>query len=105
MEGEAMNENVMAQQLHDRATRGELLSAEEQARLHQWYEQQDQEETRLLAPAKEPPVLTALRDQIDASAVRLSAVAEQIQTLNAETESLRREIIALERQLAQRAMA
>jgi predicted transcriptional regulator len=36
--------NDVAIQLHDRRTRGEVLSAAEQALLEEWYEQQDQEE-------------------------------------------------------------
>ena len=43
--------------LHDRATRGEPLSAAEQARLHRWYGEQDRAEVlqRLLAKFEEPP--------------------------------------------------
>jgi hypothetical protein len=100
-----MNEIDIFQQLHDRATRRELLSADEQFLLQQWYARQDQEEACVLAPGNNPTVLAALRDQIDASAARLSAAAEQIRTLNGENESLRRDIIALERQLAQKTMA
>lgn len=44
-----MNTDDLAQQLHARATRGEMLSADEQVQLDQWYVRQDQEEAALLA--------------------------------------------------------
>lgn len=36
-----MKEDNVAMQLHDRATRGETLSPEEQVQLAEWYSRQD----------------------------------------------------------------
>jgi len=38
----------LAKQLHDKATRGELLSAEDQAQLENWYALQDNAENKAL---------------------------------------------------------
>ena len=38
-------------QLHDRATRGEILSAEEQKQLENWYASQDSAESKALGLA------------------------------------------------------
>jgi hypothetical protein len=76
----------VAQRLHDRATRGQPLSAEERASLEAWYARQDAEEMAQLAEAPLPEDVIALRDQI--------------QTLLAENEKLRKELAALRRQPA-----
>ena len=99
-----MNDEKL-KQLHDRSTRGEVLSGEEQARLSDWYGQQDNEELATLARGSGSSSLAALRAQVDDAVAQLSAASERIQLLNAENERTRREIAALERQLAQKATA
>ncbi len=42
-----VSDNV-GQRLHDRATRGESLSSEEQAQLNEWYAEQDRAEAKML---------------------------------------------------------
>ncbi len=48
-----MTTDHSAQQLHDKATRGAGLSAEDRAKSDEWYAQQDQEEASALA--RTPP--------------------------------------------------
>jgi hypothetical protein len=96
-----MTEDDLVRQLHDKATRGLALSAEEQAHLAQWYARQDQEEgARLSRPSPAPSVAT-LQVQVDASVAQLLTVTERIQTLAAENEAVRREVSALQQRLAQ----
>jgi hypothetical protein len=51
------------QQLHDKATRGMTLSAEEQAQLAAWYAEQDQRESALRGPTGSSQHLAALHAQ------------------------------------------
>ncbi len=46
--------------LHDKATRGESLSAGEQAQLDAWYAEQDQAEAHLLTATASPSRLATL---------------------------------------------
>lgn len=95
-----MNTQAMLE-LHDRATRGAGLSAAERAQLRQWYAEQDQAEAEMLARA--PVRQTArLRAELDDAMAQLVAVSQHIQSQSTENESLRSEIAALERRLAQR---
>ena len=41
-----MTEEQTGPQLHDRATRGETLSEEEQTRLARWYHEEDEREVK-----------------------------------------------------------
>src|SRR5262245_1451704 len=97
-----MTTDQLGQQLHDKATRGEPLSAEEQAQLEQWYARHDQEESAALAGALPPQNLTALRARVDAAVAQLLIVTQRIQSLTAENENIRREVAALQRQLTQK---
>jgi len=90
----------LAKQLHDRATRGEPLSAEEQAQLEKWYVLQDNAESRALGLTAAEKTLTTLQAQVDAALAQLMTVTKRIQEIAAENETLRREITALRRQLA-----
>lgn len=90
------------QQLHDRATRGEPLSADERARLVDWYARLDQEEAASLNPTAPPASLAVLQAQVKATLAQLATLTEQIQTQTAENAALRREIAALQAQLAQK---
>ncbi len=90
----------LARQLHDRATRGDSLSAEERVLLDQWYARQDQEEGAALAAAVPPASAAALQTQVDAALAQLVTATRRIQTLAAENEAVRKEIADLQRQLA-----
>ena len=90
------------QQLHDKATRGEALTAEERARLEAWYARLDQEESALLNKAGPPATLAGLQTQIEATLAQLAEVTGRIQALTAENTAVRREIASLQLLLAQR---
>lgn len=97
-----MSRDHLGQQLHDRATRGEALSAEEQAQLEEWYAQHDREEAAALGSALSPQRNAQLQGQIDAAMAQLLTVTQRIQTLAAENEAVRQEVSALQQQLTQR---
>jgi hypothetical protein len=80
-----MSTDTAGQQLHDRATRGESLSAEERAQLNAWYARLDAEEGAVLAAAAPPGSLTVLQAQVAMAlaqlvkaAVRSSAAARNL---------------------------
>lgn len=95
-----MSHDALAQQLHDKVTRGGVLSAAEQAQLDRWYAQQDQEETTALASTQTPQSLSEVQTQIEATVAQLQTVTQRIQVLIADNEAVRREIAALHDQLA-----
>jgi hypothetical protein len=97
-----MSADDLARQLHDRATRGEVLSADEQAQLDLWYARQDQEEAAALARAAPAPSVAEMQAQLDVAVAQLLTVTQRIQTLTAENEAVRREVAALQRQLTQK---
>jgi hypothetical protein len=88
--------------LHDRATRGEQLTSDEQAALDAWYMQQDQAESQLLIAQAPAETAVQLRAQLAAAAAQLESVSQHIRAVLAENEHVRHEITVLQRQLAQR---
>lgn len=96
-----MNTEELAKQLHDKATRGIALSATEQAQLEAWYARQDREERVMLERTAPPQTLVTLQVQVETVTAQLLAVTQRIQELVAQNEALRREIAALQHQLAQ----
>jgi hypothetical protein len=97
-----MSTDTAGQQLHDRATRGESLSAEERAQLDAWYARLDAEEGAVLAGAVPPGSITALQAQIATALAQLGTVTQHIQAVTAENAAVRQEITALRRLLAQK---
>ena len=89
----------LAKQLHDKATRDEPLSAEEQTQLEKWYALQDNAESKALGLTAAEETLATLQAQVDAALAQLMTVTKRIQEIAAENETLRREITALRRQL------
>jgi hypothetical protein len=89
------------QALHDRATRGERLSAKEQAALDIWYAQQDQLESQLLQASVRSSTLIDLHAQVTAASTQLTTVTQHIRDVLAENDKLRQEITQLQLQLAQ----
>src|SRR5690349_7727348 len=91
------------QGLHDRATRGEELNADERAALEAWYAQQDQAESQLLLEQTSLDTLAQLRTQIAAAAAQLETVSQHIRETLDQNDQARREIALLQRQLAKQA--
>jgi hypothetical protein len=94
-----------AKRLHDRATRGMVLSATEQAALAAWYAQQDAAEQAALAGTPPSQTQDELRAEIGAVVSRLRIVTQQIEAQTAENERLRRENALLQRELLERRAA
>src|SRR5215510_9656332 len=94
-----MSLDELAQQLHDKATRGVALSAEEQAQLEAWYAVQDQQERAVLGPMGSSQRLATLHAQVETALAQLLTVTQRIQELTVHNETLRREIAILQRQL------
>jgi predicted nucleic acid-binding Zn-ribbon protein len=91
---------VTGEQLHDRATRGQVLSAEERAQLQEWYARLDREEDANLDRVVRTASLAALHTQIDTALAQLATVTRRIQTLTVENAAIRQEIASLQAQLA-----
>ena len=89
-----------AKQLHDRATRGESLSAEEQSQLENWYALQDNAESNVFSLTAAEKTPATLQAQVDVALTQLITVIKRIQEIASGNDALRREIAALRRQLA-----
>jgi hypothetical protein len=94
-----MSLDELAKQLHDKATRGLALSAEEQTQLDAWYTEQDQQERAVLGPTGSSQRLATLHTQVETALAQLLTVTQRIQELTIHNETLRREIAVLQRQL------
>jgi septal ring factor EnvC (AmiA/AmiB activator) len=105
MEVQPMLTDEAARQLHDRATRGMTLSADEQAELNAWYARQDAEEAAMLAAAQPPDDLSQLRSQLDDALSQIAAVTQRIREQTTANEQLKREINELKRQLSEAQLA
>ncbi len=92
----------MGVELHDRATRGEVLTPEEEEQLASWYEQQDAAESQYLSQSQTESLLVELQDQVKSTLGQLTTVSQRIQQVAHENETLRQEISVLQRQVAQR---
>lgn len=84
------------QKLHDRATRGETLTAEEQELLRRWYAQHDQEEMAQLNTAPLPSRLADLQSRVQHATIQVVAQAKRIEALTAENAQLQLEIASLQ---------
>ena len=94
-----MTSNEVGMQLHDRATKGETLTPDEQSQLENWYTIQDMQESELLEPQNALSDNSHLRTQIDTVLDRLTSTIQRIQKITAENETIRDEIGALRQQL------
>lgn len=88
------------QELHDRATRGEELTPEEQVQLEAWYAAQDASEMADLNLPATDQEAAALQAAIDSALTEIAAVAGRIRRTAAENERLRAENAELRRRLA-----
>ena len=87
---------------HDRATRGESLTNQEQAELQQWYTQLDHQENAALGRMQPSPTVADLEAQVAAAVGQLQSVTRRIQKVTADNSAIRQEIADLQRQLAQK---
>ena len=71
-----MVSDEVGRKLHDRASRGETLSAEEQAQLEKWYALQDQAEAEVLGLTGLTDTVAALQAQIESALAQLAAVTQ-----------------------------
>ena len=94
-----MSLDEFAKQLHDKATRGLALSAEEQAQLEAWYTEKNQRERAVLGLMGSSQRLATLHTQVETALAQLLIVTQRIQGLTVHNETLRREIAVLQRQL------
>ena len=95
-----MADYTLAQLLHDKFTRGGLLTEAEQALLEAWYERQDVKEAAQLAvssPASSN--VKSLCTEVHAALKRLNEATQQIQAQSDKNEVLCQENLALSRQL------
>lgn len=93
---------ALGRELHDRSTRGERLSGEEEVRLQEWYAQWDQKEQMMLKNPALNGNLRELRAQVATVLSQLVAVSQRIDSLAKENEALRQEVSTLYDQLHQR---
>lgn len=91
-----------AQRLHDRATRGEALTAEEHGALEQWYAREDRAEAALFESLPATPEQGRLHGQVQATLDQLGVVTARIQALSVENDAVRRENADLRQRLTQR---
>jgi hypothetical protein len=97
-----MSTDTAGQKLHDRATRGETLSAEERAQLDAWYARLDDEEGAVFARAAPPASIITLQAQIATALAQLGTITQYVQALTAENAAVRQEVAALQKLLAQK---
>jgi len=95
-----MDSGELAKQLHDRATRGVVLSPDEQAQLDTWYARQDTAENAMLAPTSPPQTLVALQVQVDTAVTQLLTATQRVRDLTLQNDALRRDIAILKQQLS-----
>jgi Tfp pilus assembly protein PilN len=95
-----MNPDEVGLRLHDRATRGEVLSPEEKERLRCWYTDHDQEEMAQLTAAPVPSQLADLQARVKQATAQVVVQAQRIEAITAENVQLRQEIASLQRLLS-----
>ncbi|NKQ35615.1 MAG: hypothetical protein HF973_08365 [Chloroflexi bacterium] len=86
-------------ELHDKATRGQKLSAEEETLLQTWYDEQDRAENALLN-LPDNANAASLQAQVETTLAQIITITKQIEETSAENEVLRREITSLRQRLA-----
>ncbi len=100
-----MLSDEVGMRLHDRATRGKILTSEEHKLLENWYAEQDSAESELLNPDNDLQTEHILQKQIEPILIRIGVAAEQIHKLTDENRMLRKNIANVQRQLAEKNMA
>ena len=87
--------------LHDRSTRGAVLTSEEEQQLAAWYDERDAIEDSWLNPSNKTslPDQSNLQSQIDVVLQDLRLVTQQIQQISSENIEIKQELVALKQQL------
>ena len=91
----------LVQQLHDRATRGQQLSPEEEAQLAAWYAELDRAETADLGLSQAASEST-LPARIEKTLVEISSAAQRIRELDRKAKEIEQENAALRARLGHR---
>ena len=78
--------------LHDKATRGLSLTAEEQSQLQNWYSLHDSIENKKLGLTTNEKKSVSLQNQIDTALEQLMTVTKRIQKVTSENQALKREV-------------
>ncbi|MGB5684561.1 MAG: hypothetical protein WBM35_02025, partial [Candidatus Electrothrix sp.] len=91
-----MSSDKICRQLHDKSTRGKVLTPEEHELLEKWYARHDNAESELLNRDNEPQAEHILHKQIDPILSRIGVTAEQIHKLTDENRILRKNISKLQ---------
>lgn len=89
----------IGKELHDRQTRGDQLTSEEQEQLDQWYQEQDEAEGSHLGQQVATTDISALREQLDNAITQLSLVSEHITEVMRANAMLRDDIAQLQHKL------
>jgi hypothetical protein len=94
--------NIIAQQLHERYSRGENLSQTEMELLTSWYNEQDSlENAEINTKGVELNNIDTMYAQIQIAAAQLQRISQQIAEVIEVNETLRREIAVLKERLVQ----
>ena len=99
-----MKTDDLMQILHDKATRGESLSNTEKEQLDAWYEVQDKLENDLLTKNLSADIGMNRKKQIQIVLTEIADFSNQIKTLIARNDILRRENETLREKLVQNLM-
>ena len=99
---EKMSETNKMQKLHQLAVKGEVLTAEENAVLQNWYETLDREEDSILNDSQPVRNDEDLRRQLTNATKQATAISREIETLILQNENLRNENKALKNTLESR---
>ncbi|MEL7354223.1 MAG: hypothetical protein AAFN38_22580 [Cyanobacteria bacterium J06560_5] len=91
----AMTADNIGMQLHDRSTRGEVLTPEESRQLESWYSLQDAEESALLQESHAPTDIFQLRLEVKAALSQLTETTQRVQQVTQANDLLRSEISAI----------
>lgn len=89
-------------ELHDRATRGMVLTDAEQAELDAWYQRLDHEELHAVSINDSEKDQQRLRGELDIALDKLQKVVGQIRETESQNETLRNEISRLQEQILSR---
>ena len=86
-------------QLHDRKTKGDVLTPEENAQLENWYASQDAQEASEISPALSSLDTASVQTQTRSILSQLTMTTQRIEFISIENEAIRQEISELKSQL------